>query len=72
MKENTLRDARPGASQVLIVLTDGVSQDEVKQAASDLIGSKATLVATIYCAYQPIVNPRIFCAVQIPKSEILT
>ena len=34
------RGTRQGASQVVIVLTDGKSQDEVKEAASALIGDK--------------------------------
>ena len=45
MKNNVLARARPGASQVIIVLTDGVSQDEVERAASDLIGQKAFIFA---------------------------
>ena len=40
VKDNVLSRARTGASQVLIVLTDGVSQDEVEKAASELIGGK--------------------------------
>ena len=40
VKNNVLSRARKSASKVLIVLTDGVSQDEIEKAASDLIGDK--------------------------------
>ena len=40
VRNNVLSRARKTASQVLIVLTDGVSQDEIEKAASDLIGDK--------------------------------
>lgn len=36
VKNNVLSRARKSASKVLIVLTDGVSEDEIEKAASDL------------------------------------
>ena len=45
LRANIFNRAREGASKVVIVLTDGESQDEVKAAASKLIGDKAFLFA---------------------------
>lgn len=45
LRTNIFNRARSGASKVVIVLTDGESQDEVKQAASQLIGDKAFIFA---------------------------
>ena len=40
INDNVLKNVRNGASQVIIVLTDGVSQDNVESAVSRLIGGK--------------------------------
>ena len=45
LRSNIFNRARDGASKVVIVLTDGESQDEVNQAASHLISDKAFIFA---------------------------